>query len=276
MKRTLVAIDVDGTLVGDDLCISPTDKTAIAAAARNGAVICLASGRLLAASRPYAQELGLRGPIIVLQGAVAYDLGDGRRLFCTPLSEKVALSAYDFLKARGFHMQLYYGDDLYLDEMNDWARYYVRLARVEPVMVADLRTLLCGQAPKEPGPIKVLAIAEPEKVVATIPELRREVGDRGNVFRSLPPFLEVTDPRADKGHALQRIAAMLKFDMADTAAIGDADNDIPMFKVVARSYAVANGSPAALAAAQTVVPALGQGVSAALRLLEEERAHEPA
>jgi len=276
VKRTLVAIDVDGTLVGDDLRISAADKTAIADAVRNGAVICLASGRLYAASRPYALELQLHGPIIVLQGAVAYELDDGRRLFCTPLAADVALCAYDFLKARGFHMQLYYGDELYLDEMNDWARYYIHLARVEPVMVPDLRMLLCGQAPEEPGPIKVLAIAEPDKVMATIPDLRREVGNRGNVFRSLPPFLEVTDPCADKGHALQHIAAMLGFDMADTAAIGDADNDIPMFKVVARSYAVASGSPAARAAAQTVVPALGQGVAAALRLLEEERAHEPA
>jgi Cof subfamily protein (haloacid dehalogenase superfamily) len=272
----LVAIDVDGTLVGDDLVISRADRTAIEDAARSGWIICLASGRLYAASRPFAQQLGLTGPIIVLQGAVGYDLGTGQRLFCTPLEPRLALVAYDFLKTRGFHMQLYYGDGLYLDAINRWAEYYLHLSRVKPVMVKDLRALLCDEPPADPGPIKVLGIAEPDKVAATIPQLKREVGESANVFRSLPPFLEVTDPKANKGDALRQVASLLGIDLADTAAVGDADNDIPMFRTVARSFVVSSGSDAATASAQVVVGRLGQGVAQALRLLEEERAREPA
>ena len=272
----LVAIDVDGTLVGDDLVISAADRAAIEAAVGSGWIICLASGRLFAASRPFAQQLALSGPIIVLQGAVAYDLASGRRLFCSPLERRLALRAYDFLKMRGFHMQLYFGDQLYLDRLNRWSDYYLSLSRVKPVMVADLRLLLSGTPPVEPGPMKVLAIAEPSEVAATIPALKQEVGARANVFRSLPPFLEVTDPNANKGHALRTVAALVGVDMADTAAIGDADNDIPMLRAAARSFVVSSGSEAAKAAASVVVPQLGRGVAEALRLLEEERAREPA
>jgi len=272
----LVAIDLDGTLIGELLVISAEDRAAIAAAIQNGYEICLASGRLFAASRPYAQELGLRGPIIVLQGAVAYDLRSEERLFCTPLPADTALVAYDYLKERGFHLQLYFGDRLYLDELNDRAKYYLELSRVEPVMVNDLRALLTVAPPRDPGPIKVLAIAEPDQVNATIPQLAQQLGSKANVFRSLPRFLEVTHPDANKGYALRKIAAYLGIDMSNTAAIGDSDNDIRMFQVAGRSFAVSSGTEAAKRAAQEVVPTLGTGVSYALRLLEEAQAHEPA
>jgi Cof subfamily protein (haloacid dehalogenase superfamily) len=272
----LVAIDVDGTLVGESLTISAADKAAIEEAVREGFEICLASGRLFAAARPYAQELGLTGPVIALQGAVAYDLRSGVRLYCTALSRDTALRAYDDLKARGLHLQLYYGDRLYLDDLNDWARYYIRLSRVEPIIVPDLHELLTTKPPQDPGPIKVLAIAEPEVVSATIPLLAQVMGSAANVFRSLPPFLEVTHPHANKGYALRWVAQHLGIDMSNTAAIGDADNDIPMFRAAARSFAVANASEAAKRSAGTIVPALGAGVACALRLLQEEKAHEPA
>ena len=272
----LVAVDLDGTLIGESLVISDEDRAAIMAALRHGYEMCLASGRLFAASRPYAQALGLRGPIIVLQGAAAYDLRSEKRLFCTPLPRETALAAYDYLKEREFHLQLYFDDQLYLDELNERAKYYLTLSRIEPVMVSDLRELLTTEPPQDPDPIKVLAIAEPEQVNATIPQLAQKLGSKANVFRSLPRFLEATHPDANKGYALRKIAAHLGINMSNTAAIGDSDNDIPMFEVAGRSFAVASGTDAAKRAAREVVPALGAGVSYALRLLEEEQAHEPA
>ncbi|SRR5579872_637714 len=274
--RMLVAIDVDGTLVGESLTISDADRGAIEAAVAAGTVVCLASGRLFAAARPFAQSLHLEGPIIALQGAVAYDIASERRLFCTPLAVDLALAAYDDLKERGFHLQLYYGDRLYLDELNDAAQYYLKIARVQPVVVSDLRELLTDHPPKDAGPMKVLGVATAALVESTIPALTRKFGERANVFRSLPVFLEVTDPLATKGQALRRIAESLGIDMSATAAIGDSDNDVSMFAVASISFAVANGTPAARRAASHVVGALGSGVAQALGMLGLGVAHEPA
>jgi Cof subfamily protein (haloacid dehalogenase superfamily) len=275
-SRMLIAIDVDGTLVDESLVISSLDRAAIAATVAAGNIVCLASGRLFAAARPLAAQLNLTGPIIALQGAVAYELKNGRRLFCTPLETSLALRAYDKMRASGFHLQLYYGDSLYLDELNDKANYYLRLSRVEPVMVPDLRALLTGAAPKEPGPIKVLGIASAELVKATISVLARALGERVNVFFSLPVFLEVTDVRANKGEALRRIAQFEGIDMSATAAIGDSDNDIPMFEAARVSFAVGNATEAAKRAASEIVSPLGTGVAEALGRLTKQAAREPA
>lgn len=274
--RLLIAIDLDGTLIGETLTISAQDNAAITASQAAGNVICLASGRLYAASSPFAVQLGLKGPIIALQGAAAYDLSTEQRLFCTPLAVPTALRAYDDLHRRGFHLQLYYGDALYLDTLNDAARYYLSISRVEPVMVPDLRALLTGKAPAEPGPIKVLGIGSEQLVSETIPILAEACAGFANVFRSMPVFLEVTNPRATKGEALKRIANLLGIDMSATAAIGDSDNDVSMFEAAHTSFAVANATEAAKRAASAVVSPLGSGVADALRKLEQRVAREPA
>jgi Cof subfamily protein (haloacid dehalogenase superfamily) len=266
VSTRLVAVDLDGTLIGSDLKISEADRAAIGHVVAAGLHIVLATGRLFGASRPFAVELGLHGPLIALQGGAIYDLDSGDLLHVAPLSATVALAAYDALLPKAYHLQLYFGDTLFLDHTSAASDEYVRLSRVEPVMVPDLRALLAGAPP--PGAlIKLLAIGAPAAVAAEVPVLAGLLGPRANVCKSLPQYLEVTDPAADKGHALVRVAAMLGVDLADCAAVGDSDNDVAMFRVAAESFAVDNATDAAKNAATRIVAKRGAGVAEALALV---------
>ena len=122
----------------------------------------------------------------------------------------------------------------------------------------------------------MLGIASEQAVSETIPVLSEACAGSANVFRSMPVFLEVTDPLATKGEALRRVAKLVGIDMSATAAIGDSDNDVSMFEVAALSFAVANATEAAKSAAGAIVSPLGSGVAEALRRLEERVAREPA
>jgi len=264
----LIAIDLDGTLVGPSLAIDDCNRTAIDRAMAAGSTVVLASGRMFAATRPFATELRLRGPMIVLNGAAIYDAASGARLYAVPMQPAMALTAYDELKRAHFHLQLYYGDRLYLDELDDRARHYLALSHVEPVMVPDLRPLLDGSPPGDIGPMKVLGVDSPAKVLEYIPKVAAVVGDAALVFRSQPNFLEVTDPSATKGHALGWLARSMGLEIGDLAAIGDSDNDVPMMQAAGHSFAVDNATPAARAAAQRVVASQDRcGVAEALELL---------
>ena len=266
MITRLVAVDLDGTLIGSDLVISDVDRSAIARAVESGIHVVLVTGRLFSASRPFARELGLHGPLAGLQGGVVYDVDSGELLHATPLAESVALAAYDALKPKRFDLQLYFGDALYLDHMSPASAEYIRLSRVEPVMVPELRSLLTGAAP-DGALIKLLAIGAPDAVAEELAPLAARLGATANVCRSLPQYLEVTDSKADKGHALVRIAALLGIDLSESVSIGDSDNDVPMFRVVAESFAVANATEAARNAATRSVAARGSGVAEALTLV---------
>lgn len=260
MAARLVALDLDGTLIDQSLQIPPVDAAAIRRATDAGIAICLATGRLFAAALPFVQTLGLRAPVIALNGASVYGWQDGwSMLHAAPLVRATALAAYDDLKSSGFHVQLYYDDRLYLDAMNEKAKLYLQISPVEPVMVPDLRVLLTLQPPPLPGPMKVLAVGSPDEVWEHIGLLAAKLGSSANVFRSQRMFLEVTNPEATKGNALRWIAARLGVDPRETAAIGDSDNDVPMFKAAAVSFAVSTGTAAAKSAATKVVGGQGEG-----------------
>ena len=262
----LVSIDLDGTLIGSDLTISDADREAIARATASGVHVVLATGRMFAASKPYADSLGLTGPLACLQGGAIYDLRSGSLLHATPLGAPLALMAYDLLLAKGYHLQVYFGDTLYLDHSSARSDEYMRLSRVQPVMVPDLRALLSGAPP--PGAlIKLLGMGPPEAVAADVPVVSVQLGAAANVCRSLPEYLEVTDREANKGQALIRMACVLGVDLAETAAVGDSDNDVPMFAAASVSFAVAGATPAARNAATRVVGRRGQGVAEALTLV---------
>jgi Cof subfamily protein (haloacid dehalogenase superfamily) len=272
----LIAIDLDGTLIGEDLKISDADRAAIERATAAGVEVCIATGRLFSAARPFAEELGLSGFLIPLNGAAVFEILTGEMVRAVPLDVGIAREALDALRLKGFRVQLYFGDRLYLDGVDARTEEYLRLARVEPVIVPDLRELLVGRAPPEPGPMKVLGIGAAADVLAQVSELGARLGSSANVFRSLPQYLEVTDPRANKGLALAWIAAQRGLDAAQVAAIGDSDNDAPMLSWAARSYAVAGATQLAKAAAKRAVGATGSGVAMALADLQTEAAYERA
>ena len=168
-------MDLDGTLIGSDLVISDVDRAAIARAVETGIHVVLVTGRLFSASRPFALDLGLHGPLAGLQGGVVYDVDSGELLHATPLSASVALAAYDALQPKDYDLQLYFGDTLYLDHMSAASAEYLRLSRVEPVMVPDLRSLLTG-APPAGALIKLLAIGAPDAVADEIAPLSAILG----------------------------------------------------------------------------------------------------
>ena len=272
----LVAIDLDGTLIGSDLTISAADRDAIERATTAGVEICIATGRLYSAAKPYADELGLSGFLIPLNGAAVFDIRSSAMVRAVPLDRTIARTALQELRDAGFRVQLYFGDRLYLDGTDDRTDEYLRLARVQPVMVTDLAQLLDNAVPTDPGPMKVLGVGDESAVVAQVEKLGQRLGGSANVFRSLKQYLEVTDPHADKGTALAWVARQRGLDASAVAAIGDSDNDTPMFRWAGSSFAVADGTPLARSAAAAVTGPRGSGVAQALARLLAGATYERA
>ena len=80
MTTSLIVLDVDGTLLGPSGTLSSRVRDAVQAAHAAGCLITLATGRRLWAVRPIAEELGIRTPLILYNGAVVYDLAGEQEL----------------------------------------------------------------------------------------------------------------------------------------------------------------------------------------------------
>ena len=69
----LIALDLDQTVFGIDLVVTPRVQRAISRANSRGTAITIATGRDVKLATRFASELGMTVPIICVQGGCIYD-----------------------------------------------------------------------------------------------------------------------------------------------------------------------------------------------------------
>lgn len=244
----LIALDLDGTLIGADLIVSTRVLGAIEAARARGVEVTIVTGRMFAAAKPFAQLLGITGPLVCYQGAAIYEAGSGTLLRETPVRQDVTREVLAWAAERGVHAQCYGDDKIYVDRINRFSERYYNVAKVEPTLIPSLR-----EAFAERPTIKLVLVDDPERCAEHIAALKPLLGDRAYITRSHVDFVEVLSPEVNKGEALAFVAERYGVTPAETLAVGDAWNDVPLIDAAGIGVAMGSAPPELLARADAVV-----------------------
>ncbi|OBR66382.1 hydrolase [Paenibacillus oryzae] len=230
----LIAIDVDDTLLRDDLTVSEGTKKAMEAAIAKGVTVTLATGRMFASAQKIAKQIELNVPIITYQGALVKTLLDGQVLYERNVPTDAAAELYDYCLKHGLHLQVYVNDVLYGTEDNDKIKAYSALSKIPYRIQEDYSALITQPLNK------LLIIDQPERLDQIALELQPLIGDRVHMTKSKAHYLEFMHKEGTKGHALQFMAEHLGCSMDETIAIGDAWNDREMIQAAGLGVAMAN------------------------------------
>lgn len=239
--------DLDGTILVDSHNIHPSNLRAINILLNKNKKIVFASGRMLPSVRKLLKRhFDLEFPVIAYNGSVVWtpQLGKIMELRIDPMR---AVEIVEALRELKIHRQAYVNDELVVEENNKEARAYSEHADVELTFTDDLAKLVA-----KCGATKLLAIAEPERLDTIIPVLKRTFPDV-LIFKSFSNYLDFVPSQTDKGRALKLLAERLGFDLSETMAFGDNDNDVPLFKCAGLSVAVRNGTKALKEVADVIV-----------------------
>lgn len=251
----LLALDVDGTLVGSGLEITPRNLAALQAAVAAGVHVVLATGRMFRSALPYARQIGAKDPLICYQGAVVRGV-DGELVREWPVDPDSAAAAVAFSRTHDVHVNLYHDDNFYIEKDSWGARRYAEVAQIDPILVPDLMQLARG------GSTKTVYVDRPERLRTLEPELRRAIEPRCRATFSLPEFLEVVAADVSKARALEVVCERLGVDRSQVLVAGDAPNDAEMFAYAALAVAPRSAHPSVLAAAHaTVAPPDEDGIA---------------
>ncbi len=266
MAYRLVALDLDETLLGDDLQISPRNLRAIREAVRQGVMVIIATGRMYRSSRDYALQMTPEQdpPLISYHGALVKTSCTGRILRHRPLEHAVAVAIIREMETRDFHLNLYVDDCLYVREENHHTRYYQTIAGVELKPVGPLAVFL-----EETGkqPTKLTVIDMDGRLDWAEHFIRERYGEQVTALQSRTLFLEITDHRSTKGQALAYVAAQEGIHREEIIACGDSYNDLDMIRYAGLGVAVANARPSVRDAADFVTASnVEDGVA---RVIEE-------
>lgn len=270
----LVALDLDGTTLDLDQRLHPRTRAAVRSAIERGVHVVAATGRMYRSALPWAGELGLRTPLICYQGAVVRDLPapgaveldgvpQGRLIAEDALDGDSASCAIAVARSGGWHVQAYRDDHLLCERGGPEADFYGRIAQVGYELVPDLGSLV------EEGSTKIVCVVLDSAGAARCEAaLGAALGDRARVVRSLPQFVEVTNPVASKARALRRVAGLYGVGLDEAVAVGDAPNDVDMMEAAGFAVAVETAPDAVLAAADAVCAPPGEaGVADLLEAL---------
>jgi Cof subfamily protein (haloacid dehalogenase superfamily) len=264
MPIKLLALDLDGTVFAEDLVASPRTRAAIRAARERGVHVALATGRTFASARRFAADLGAGAPLICYQGAWVRDPATGATLLHQTVPRAIAVEVVGMARAGDWQCNLYLDDQVYVEQVKPEAGIYFHLNRTTPPQpVPDLLALL-EAAPTDPTKLILIRPTEAE-TDATLAVVAARFGDAVYVTKSYPVFAEMINPQVDKGRALALIAAHLGVAQAETMAVGDGMNDLPMLQWAGLGVAMGQAAPAVHAAADVVTaPLMEDGLARAI------------
>ncbi len=235
----MVVSDIDDTLLTDEGVVSGDTVEAIHKALEKGVKVVLATGRMHLSAKQVAEKIGLDLPVISYQGASVKEVKSGEVLYEQGVPTEVAQKFIRFCHERGFHLQVYSNDKLYVKEENDKVKAYCELNDIPFYVEPKFNERFLTE------PItKMLIIDDPE----VINELENELKAEGNtgyyMTKSKPNFLEFMHQDVNKGAAVHQLCKHYGIDPEEVIGIGDSWNDIPLLQAVGLPVAVGNATQA--------------------------------
>lgn len=278
-KFKLLALDLDGTLLGPDSRVPPANARAVRLAQQAGVQVVLCTGRNLTESRAFNAQLDAPADWVVLaNGAAVVRVSDGEQIAFDGLDPAMCAAVREICAQFGVDPCLYTADKLYYGR--EFLRFLEEIRRRGHVSL-DETAEGYEFVPDAAGWDAVLDREAGRVTKAILHHLDPAVVDRmmgvldgTGLFELAPSVMyggqlknvEINRKGVHKGQALARLAAHLGCGLDQVLAIGDSDNDLTMLRMAGLGVAMANAAPHIRAAAVAVtLDNAADGVAAAIK-----------
>ena len=243
---TLLASDMDGTLLNDAHELSAENTEAIRYFTENGGVFTIATGRMLPAINLYIWQLSINAPIIALNGAAVFDIKKEALLHSRPhdadLVKIVDSLAEDFPE---LGVEVVMLDRMYICRGSEVSRRHCEIIK-EPYILTDVR-MASGDC------MKMNLTQAPDYLDDVERYMDTKYPGEFHIAHSAAHYLEVLHPDANKGRGLDVVAGIMKIAREHIYAVGDNHNDAELLERAAVSFAPASAVQRIREAADVVV-----------------------
>ncbi len=252
-KYSLIALDMDGTLLNSELKLSDGNRLAVKRAAAAGKHVVLSTGRCLPEIRETLEALPEIRYLVCENGSCVYDVKYDYNIHVAPIPVEDIRYILNLLKDEHRVLQVFHEKLSYFDQPND--------AWTEDYDVANYRDIynkttlwdekLFDTYDTRPFLIEKINLyfksAEVQQRYHSILEKRNlKLSD------SIGHMIEVVSGEADKGSGLCKLCEKLGISIDETIAVGDSPNDVEILQTAGLSVAMGNAWPEAKAAADVV------------------------
>lgn len=242
----LVLADVDGTLVRSDKSLSERSIDAVGKLREAGIRFAVTSGRPPRGMEMLVEPLSLSSPIAAFNGGLIVE-PDMSVVENRAVPDALVAPAVALLESFDLTVWLYRGADWLIREPEGpHVAREGQTVQFEPTVVRNFDGL-------ETGVAKIVGVSDDHDAVASAEQqAHADLGDHVSAARSQPYYLDITNPRANKGAVAQFLARRYDIEPDEIATIGDMPNDVLMFAHSGLSIAMGNADREVQRAARRV------------------------
>ncbi len=250
----MLVLDIDGTIIKKDFTYTKELKETLLRVQDKGVKVVIATGRMHDGAVPLAKELGITAPIVSYQGSMIRNCCDNDDILCKKrMTREQAKKVLNYFREQGVHINAYTGDKLYVEADDDLIKDYINNRFVEYNVIESLDELDLDSLDK------LLCIEEDQgKIGKVVEDLSKMFEGELFVVKSMRHYCEVTHIDATKGRAIEFLCDYWGFDISETMAIGDQDNDIEMVKTAGIGVAMGNATESLKAVADFVTKSVDE------------------
>ena len=261
-----LALDLDGTTLLPDTSLGLRTANCLTRLMERGIQVIFCTGRAIEGSRRYYTALGASGPMVFFNGAEVAEVPEIKMISSDVMGLDVVDFGLDLARSMDIHYQVFFPP-----QGKGWEALLIEKQRPESEMyrnhtgvvatVTDLKAALA--APGMTGCIKAMFITDPALHDTIREKMYGRFGDRINIARTTPTFLEIMNAGVSKGSGLKTVMDCRGLKPEEVIACGDEENDLPMFSVAGFSAAPSSAKETIREAADFVFgPCAEEGLAA--------------
>jgi Cof subfamily protein (haloacid dehalogenase superfamily) len=255
----LLALDMDGTLLNEKKIITEEVATEITKLNENQVDVTLATGRFPASVWLHAKKLGLKCPLVALNGSVILDADTGEALKTTAIEKNVLYKLSTFLETEKVYFHFYGYNILVVEEINEmnqkWALGNVVMDSNSELLSKNYEDQLKHFTLKNVGKLsefvtndnlpifKVTVINDDVEMIDRLYKVVKEWPEL-NITRTGRRRFDINASGVSKKSALIDVCQNRKIKSEEVVAVGDYDNDIEMLQWAGLGVAMGNGNNA--------------------------------
>jgi len=242
----MVVSDVDGTLVEKDKKLTEATIAAVGRLLDAGIGFTVISARPRSGIMPILDALSLDVPVAAFNGGFVFTR-DGRELFHETIHPEVARGALALAEGLAVDTWVFADDRWHASTVSGTHVEHERVASNQEPIVRGEFADLADRADKI-----TFVSDEPQVLKDLHARIDRAHGGKATVAQSQTYYLDITALAANKGDGIGKLAEAAGVSLADTAAIGDQANDLPMLARAGLAIAMGNAPDAVKAKAHHV------------------------
>ncbi len=259
--KVLLASDYDGTLYDENGEITPQVRQAIGYFMKNGGRFTVSTGRTQHGFHAFDSSY-INAPVLLANGAMAYDYAAGKVIFERPLDEEI-IPVIKAVREKfpDTSVEFFPHEGGYILHDSATSQEHFQVLKM-PVKVID--------TPEQADPpwAKVMFFSEKQSLL-----IQKFLTAQFPWVKYLPTtgrYVEMLQQGVDKGSGLFALADALSIDQKDCYAVGDGENDVQMLQAAAIGFAPENGSDMAKQIADRIVrPNTDGTVAHVIEILDE-------